>query len=411
MSALLAAAAQDGIFKETPLTEPVVTPPVETPPSNPTPEVPAKQVEEPAKQPDPTPEKPKQEGKKTLTKADGKPWEQLAPPKKPEAAKAPESVEGEDDTPPAPEGTNEKGKITWKELHKAKKERDAFQAQITELNKKLETASPAKTEEITKEIEAIRKERDELSQLVAERRLERSDEFKKAVVEPLATANTQIEKLIKMGGLDKAEMEKAVGLTDEVERAAAIEEVISAAAKRIQAATEDGETVDGKPLNAILQSQLHKAVDKLHAAWGEEDRLRAQARDIEGAANSKEESARANAEKQAAKEWSEAHETMRMELASKLTDVFGDPDLAKQAVEAAVKPATPIDAAYQAFSGALLPHYVQRTNEQAARIAELEAQVGDRAASKPSISGEPEAPKKTGQNMTLREAMVLQGVV
>lgn len=380
MSGLLEAAAKDGIFKGTvPDAPEQASPPQQVEQQAETVES-SKGIEKTEEQ---TPKK--QDAK---PESGGKPWENLDAPVQKEEAKVEEIKE--DDIPPPPEGTNEKGKVTWKELHQAKRERDKLSAEMAELKKQLETASPKQAEEIRGELESVKKEREELAQLVAIKKMERSQEYQDAVAKPISKAGADIQSICKIGGIDTKELDAAIVIENDIERVAAIAAVL-----------EKGET----PLRSMHETALYDAVNKLHAAWQKDAEMRSKAAEIETAFEARQQAEMTMRQKKEQDEWNQARESMKQTLAKSLTDVFGNPETAREIEEQAVVPDNPTDRAYQAYAGALLPRYVRKTNELQARINELEGVIRDRNGAKPSMNSKQEAKQeRIGPETTLLEA-------
>lgn len=327
------------------------------------------------------------------------PWDALPKieDKKPEA-KQKETPAGEGDEV-LPKGLDEKGGARWKELKAIEKQFKTQTEEIATLKKQIESGESGKVEMTMKEIEALRTEKAEIEQLVAERRLEKSEEFKKAVVEPVGIASRQIDQLVKMGGIDKRAMEEAVGVVDETERHIAVSKVLRQAEKAyadkratLEAKVENGEAsaadLDalGEPLDAVLVSQLNNAISKLHVAWGEEDRLRSQAREIQTAADVRDTSLKASAEKARQEEWSQASDALFDSLSEKFP-FLKDEDTAKQIRERITQDSDPMTQALRAYAVPLLQVVTTERNQLSARVAELESVIADYNGSKPSTDG------------------------
>ena len=335
---------------------------------------PAKTEAEPAK-PDATKEEKPVESKKLDTKGKS-PWDALPEieDKKPEAKKV-APVEDEDLTPP--KGLDEKGGARWKELKTIEKQFKSLNEEHATLKKQIEAAESGKSEATLKELEQLRAEKAEIEQLVAEKKMERSDEFRKSVIAPIEESNSKIAKFIELSGADKMAMQKAVGIADEMERLDAVGKIL--------------DSIEN-PLKPMQETALYKAIEQLHEAWGNEDRLRAQAREIEVAADAKSESSRLEASRIREQEWNQHTEAMFDTLSKKLP-ILKDPDIANQVKAASVMSDDVQDQVYRAQAGALFPHIVQERNTLAAKVAELQGVISDMNGSRPNTDAKQEAPK------------------
>ena len=313
-------------------------------------------------------------------------WDSIDSPDGAKAKEEPVAKEDPDITPP--KGLDEKGAVRWKELKQAEKELGTVKAE-------LEKYKAGQTELTTKELEQLRQEKEEIEQLVAEKRLEKKPEFIESVVKPLQEASSEIARLTEIGGINKAEMNKALQITDKIERLDAIGKLIEEAEK---------------PLRSMQENALYEAVEKIHKTWQHEDQLRAQAREIELAADAKSEGKKLQEQRAKEQEWKEANDDMLQKLAAKIP-LLKDKEFADQFREKVSRPASPIDEAYNVQAGLILPHIMRERNEFAARISELESLTADISAARPSTSGKGEAAKEEKPRMTFAEALKLDGYV
>lgn len=303
-----------------------------------------------------------------------------------DAPKAKEEPVKEDPDLTPPKGLDEKGAVRWKELKQAEKELGTVKAE-------LEKYKAGQTELTSKELEQLRQEKEEIEQLVAEKRLEKKPEFIESVVKPLQEASSEIARLADIGGINKAELNKALLITDKIERLDAIGKLIEEAEK---------------PLRSMQENALYEAVEKIHKTWQHEDQLRAQAREIELAADAKTEGQKLQEQRAKEQEWKEANDDMLQKLASKIP-LLKDKEFADQFREKVSRPSTPIDEAYNVQAGLILPHIMRERNEFAARISELESLTADISAARPSTSGKGEVAKDEKPKLTFQEALRLDG--
>lgn len=321
--------------------------------------------------------------KKPVIDTSKNPWDAIEAPDAPKEKEQPAAKE-EDIT--APKGLDEKGAVRWKELKQAEKELGSVKAE-------LEKYKAGQTELTTKELEQLRAEKEEIEQLVAEKRLEKKPEFIESVVKPLQEASGEIARLADIGGINKAELNKALQITDKIERLDAIGKLIDEAEK---------------PLRSMQENALYEAVEKIHKTWQHEDQLRAQAREIELAADAKTEGQKLQEQRAREQEWKEANDDMLQKLSAKIP-LLKDKEFADQFREKVSKPSTPIDEAYNVQAGLILPHIMRERNEFAARIKELESLTSDMSASRPSTDGKGEVHREEKPRLTFAEAMKLDG--
>lgn len=335
------------------------------------------------KQPEAKVEK-KVAAKKPVIDTSKNPWDAIDSIDAPKAKEEPVAKEDPDLTPP--KGLDEKGAVRWKELKQAEKELGTVKAE-------LEKYKAGQTELTTKELEQLRAEKEEIEQLVAEKRLEKKPEFINDVVKPLQEASSEVARLVEIGGINKAEMNKALQITDKIERLDAIGKLIEEAEK---------------PLRSMQENALYEAVEKIHKTWQHEDQLRAQAREIELAADAKSEGQKLQEQRAKDQEWKEANDDMLQKLSAKIP-LLKDKEFADQFREKVSRPATPIDEAYNVQAGLILPHIMRERNEFAARISELESLTADISAARPSTSGKGEAAKEEKPRLTFQDALRLDG--
>lgn len=325
--------------------------------------------------------------KKPVIDPQKSPWDAIDAIEEPKAKEEKAEIKDDTDFTP-PKGLDEKGAVRWKELKQAEKE-------LVSVKAELEKYKAGQAELTTKEVEQLRQEKEEIEQLVAEKRLEKKPEFIESVIKPLQQASSEVARLIEIGGINKAEMNKAMVITDKIERLEAIGKLI-----------EDAE----RPLRPIQESALYEAIEKIHKTWQHEDQLRASAREIELAAESKSEGQKLQEQRAKEQEWKEANDDMLQKLAAKIP-MLKDKEFADQFREKVSRPASAIDEAYNVQAGMILPHIMRERNELAAENARLKSLNEDMSAARPSTDGKGEVQREEKPKLTFAEALRLDGYV
>ena len=189
-------------------------------------------------------------------KPEVKPLEKKADPaQKPELKKAADklgSVEEEvveeekpaDEEPP-PEGTNEKGLSRWKQLKAKEKVADELTKKVEAMTKEMEELrkSPV-SKEVQEKLEELQKFRDIHD-------VKRSKEYQESVIAPLAKAEKGIEEVCGEFKIDMDKMLHAMSEVSEWKRSIAIDKLV--------------EEADDAP--AAIKASLYKMADQLHVAW------------------------------------------------------------------------------------------------------------------------------------------------
>jgi hypothetical protein len=205
-------------------------------------------------------------------KPEVKPLEKKADPaQKPEPKKAADklgSVEEEvveeekpaDEEPP-PEGTNEKGLSRWKQLKAKEKVADELTKKVEAMTKEMEELrkSPV-SKEVQEKLEELQKFRDIHD-------VKRSKEYQESVIAPLAKAEKGIEEVCGEFKIDMDKMLHAMSEVSEWKRSIAIDKLV--------------EEADDAP--AAIKASLYKMADQLHVAWQKGAEIESKASELRAA--------------------------------------------------------------------------------------------------------------------------------
>lgn len=202
--------------------------------------------------------------------------------------------------------------------------------------------------------------------------LEKSDEWKTAIAEPVKRSLATLGKIAERAKVDPDKLEAATDLEDEFERLEAITALFDAAEAPVPAHL----------VNAAIQEAA-----KLHPIYAKAAELKKNAQETLASLSHQTEQQKAAAAKAAEAEYSKHHEHIYGQLAEKMPSIFGDADFAAEVK--AVRPGTdPADRAYEAQAAAILPTLWQKfldVREEAEREKKAKlALLGTRATVTPS---------------------------
>lgn len=205
-------------------------------------------------------------------KPEVKPLEKKADPaQKPEPKKAADklgSVEEEPveeekptDEEAPPEGTNEKGLSRWKQLKAKEKMADELTKKVEAMTKEMEELrkSPV-SKEVQEKLEELQKFRDIHD-------VKRSKEYQESVIAPLAKAEKGIEEVCGEFKIDVDKMLHAMSEVSEWKRSIAIDKLV--------------EEADDAP--AAIKASLYKMADQLHVAWQKGAEIESRASELRAA--------------------------------------------------------------------------------------------------------------------------------
>lgn len=204
--------------------------------------------------------------------------------------------------------------------------------------------------------------------------LEKSDEWKTTIAEPVKRSLTTLGKIAERAKVDPDKLEAATDLEDEFERLEAITALFDAAEAPVPAHL----------VNAAIQEAA-----KLHPIYAKAAELKKNAQETLASLSHQTEQQKEAAAKAADAEYSKHHEHIYGQLAEKMPSIFGDAEFAAEVK--AVRPGTdPADRAYEAQAAAILPTLWQKfleVREDAEREKKAKlALLGTRATVAPSTT-------------------------
>ena len=243
-------------------------------------------------------------------------------------------------------------------------------------------AAQAKAEKLEKDLQAAKANPKDRPETEAElqrlknwekaQELERSDEWKTAIAEPVKRSLATLGKIAQRANVDPDKLEAATDLEDEFERLEAITALFDAAEA----------PVPSHLVNAAIQEAA-----KLHPIYAKAAELKKNAQETLASLSHQTEQQKEAAAKASDAEYSKHHEHIYGQLAEKMPSIFGDAEFAAEVK--AVRPGTdPADRAYEAQAAAILPKVwglllAEKENSEREKKAKL-ALLGTRATVTPS---------------------------
>lgn len=160
-----------------------------------------------------------------------------------------------------PEGTNEKGLSRWKQLKAKEKLADELTKKVEAMTKEMEELrkSPV-SKEVQEKLEELQKFRDIHD-------VKKSKEYQESVLAPLAKAEKGIEEVCSEFKIDVDKMLHAMSEISEWKRSIAIDKLV--------------EEADDAP--AAIKASLYKMADQLHVAWQKSAEIEAKASELRAA--------------------------------------------------------------------------------------------------------------------------------
>ena len=301
----------------------------------PTPE-PVKPVETPPVEEKPTEVKPAGEKKKGLDALAGEKKEE----KKPDEKK--------------PDAIIEEPNVDTSKWGKAQQEAFVALRQAKRRTEEQAKTAQARAERLEKELQAVKANLKDRSETEAEmqrlknwekaQELEKSPEWKTAIVEPGLLSLATLSKIAERAKIDPIKLEEATDIEDEFDRLDAITALFDAAEVPVPAHL----------INAAIQE-----ASKLRPIYAKAAELKRNAQETLSSLSHQTEQQKAAAAAAAEAEYSKHHEHIYGQLADKMPSIFEDTEFAAEVK--AVRPSTdPADRAYEAQAAAILPTLWQK---------------------------------------------------
>lgn len=322
-----------------------------------------------APQPDPAPEAKPQEPapKKPAANPAKKAWEMdVQDPDAPESeAKAPEQEAPEPDMKP-------EAKTRWKELRAKENQLKDLLPQFDALKAELEQLKSAPREapdEVKTELEDLRNFR-------AAYDVVNTPEYKNAVTVPFQDAQRRLQDVADFAKVDYQKLFQASGENNRLARNKIISSILSES-------EEEG-------VDASVIAEATAAINDMLPIFAKDEELRAKAGEMRTALEGRKTKETEAQRQQHEATMSKASKEMDDLLAPKFKafKLFEDAEFAKRVSEARVADAatSPMDAAYQAKAGVLLPAVIEKFNALATEVKDLRKTLAARNGSSPTVT-------------------------
>jgi hypothetical protein len=291
----------------------------------------------------------------------------------------------QESAPEQPESEQQPQRAKWGELKKKATQLDEILPEYEQLKQRLQELeqSPPLPEEIKGELEDLRQWKYAME-------VESTPEFHQAVVQPMNEQINLLRDVATWAGVDAEALIAATDSVNRFERNQAIEDVLRQSETR--------------EINAGVLDEAFQAARKLHEVYQQSAELRARAKEMNQTLNNQRSLQSEKQRQEMEQKFEKAAESVRETFALKMPELMQDPKLKEALTKAKLAVDDPMQAAYQAQAGVVLPQIAKALLEAKKEVAALKKSLQARAGTSttPSTTNSP-APKAS--EMTLAEAI------